>query len=163
MGGVAAEGPGGPPLARLFSIAYRSLVDGLHEELRARGWDDVRPAYGFVLLATRDAPTTVTGLTALLGTTKQATSKLVDNMEAAGYVRRVAADGDGRRRPVHLTGRGAELLATVEEIYGELESAWADAIGAKAVERLRRDLVEVLAATHGGQLPPVRPAPDRER
>ena len=44
-------GGGAPPLARLFAIAYRSLVDGLHEELRARGWDDVRPAYGFALLA----------------------------------------------------------------------------------------------------------------
>jgi DNA-binding MarR family transcriptional regulator len=160
VGGVAPDG--GPPLARLFAIAYRSLVDGLHAELRARGWDDVRPAYGFVLLATRDGPTTVTALTALLGTTKQATSKLVDKMEAAGYVRRVAGDGDGRQRPVHLTRRGSDLLATVEEIYGDLESDWADAIGAKAIDRLRRDLVQVLAATHGGQLPPVRPSPDRD-
>ena len=162
MGGVAAGPPGGPPLARLFSIAYRSLVDGLHEELRARGWDDVRPSFGFVLLATRDAPTTVTSLTALLGTTKQATSKLVDNMEAAGYVRRVSGDGDGRQRPVHLTRRGADLLATVEEIYAELESAWADAIGDQAVERLRRDLVKVLSTTDDGQLPVVRPSLDRD-
>jgi DNA-binding MarR family transcriptional regulator len=160
MGGVAAGGPDdGPPLARLFSIAYRSLMDGLHEELRVRGWDDVRPSFGFVLLAVRDAPSTITALTTLLGTTKQATSKLVDNMEAAGYVRRATDDGDGRQRPVHLTGRGVELLATVEEIYGELESVWAEAIGAEAVDRLRRDLVKVLSTTHGGRLPPVRPTP----
>ena len=133
-------------------------MDGLHEELRARGWDDVRPSYGFVLLAARDTPITITALTTLLGTTKQATSKLVDNMEAAGYVRRATADRDGRQRPVHLTRRGAELLATVEEIYGELESAWAEAIGVKAVDRLRRDLVKVLS-TDDGRLPPVRPTP----
>lgn len=140
-------------------MAYRSLMDGLHAELRARGWDDVRPSFGFVLLAARDAPTTITALTTLLGTTKQATSKLVDNMEAAGYVRRAIDDGDARQRPVHLTARGAELLATVEEIYGELESVWEDVIGAKAVARLRRDLVKVLSTTHDGTLPPVRPTP----
>ena len=42
----------GQPLARLFAIAYRLLIDGLHERLRARGWTDVRPAFGFVLLGT---------------------------------------------------------------------------------------------------------------
>jgi DNA-binding MarR family transcriptional regulator len=133
-------------------------MDGLHAELRARGWDDVRPSFGFVLLAAREAPTTITALTTLLGTSKQATSKLVDNMEAAGYVRRATDDGDARQRPVHLTERGAELLATVEEIYGELESVWEDAIGVKAVDRLRRDLVKVLS-TDDGHLPPVRPTP----
>ena len=45
---------GGPPLARLFAIAYRLLIDGLHDRLQAQGWTDVRPAYGFVLLAARD-------------------------------------------------------------------------------------------------------------
>ena len=44
------------PLARLFAIAYRHLVVGLHERLVARGWRDVRPHYGYVLLACRDRP-----------------------------------------------------------------------------------------------------------
>jgi hypothetical protein len=46
-----------PPLARLFAIACRSLIDGLHTRLATRGWSDVRPAFGFVLLAARRAPT----------------------------------------------------------------------------------------------------------
>lgn len=143
------------PLARLFAIAYRLLIDGMHERLRGRGWDDVRPAFGFALLAARDRPTTVTELAALMGTTKQAASKLVDSMVAAGYLRRGTGAGDGRQRPVHLTGRGQALLATVEEIYAELEREWEERIGAASVERLRHDLVEVLSA--GGELPPVRP------
>jgi len=52
---------GGPPLARLFAIAYRLLIDSLHDRLQAQGWTDVRPAYGFVLLAARDQPASVTG------------------------------------------------------------------------------------------------------
>lgn len=146
----------GPPLARLFAIAYRSLVDALHEELWARGWHDVRPAFGFVLLAARQGPTTSTDLAELMGTTKQAASKLVDGMEGAGYVRRRSDAADARQRPVELTARGAELLAAVEEIYGELEGRWSAVLGSAAVDRLRGDLVTVLSAGEG-RLPPVRP------
>jgi DNA-binding MarR family transcriptional regulator len=156
MGDVTDGVGGGPPLARLFAIGYRSLIDDLHAALRTRGWDDVRPAHGFVLLAARDGPTTVTELVDLLGFTKQAASKLVDAMAAAGYVRREATPADGRRRPVVLTARGRSLLAAVEDVYRELEARWAAAIGPDAVERLRADLVTVLAGP-GGSLPPVRP------
>lgn len=61
-----------PPLARLFAIAFRALIDGLHEELRARGWSDVRPPFGFVLPAAREEATTLTEVAALMGITKQA-------------------------------------------------------------------------------------------
>ena len=47
-----------PYLARLFAMAYRQLIDGLHERLRDQGWTDVRPAFGFVLLAARAGPIT---------------------------------------------------------------------------------------------------------
>jgi DNA-binding MarR family transcriptional regulator len=147
----------GVPLARLFAIAYRQLIDSLHENLRSQGWTDVRPAFGFVLLAARDGPTTSTELGALMGTTKQAASKLVDTMEATGYLRRATGAEDGRRRPIHLTPRGERLLATVEEIYAELEAQWADVIGASNVERLRRDLARAVSIDHRGQLPAIRP------
>ena len=145
-----------PALARLFAIAYRSLIDGLHTRLMDKGWDDVRPAYGFVLLAARPSPTTSTELAALMGVTKQAASKVVDSMEEGGYVRRLAGDGDARRRPVELTARGRDLLVEVEAIYADLEAGWAEMIGRDALERLRADLVVVLTGPDG-ELPPVRP------
>jgi DNA-binding MarR family transcriptional regulator len=146
---------GEPPLARLFAIGYRLLIDGLHDRLRARGWTDVRPAFGFVLLAARDQPTSVSELAEVMGTTKQAASKLVEAMVTAGYVQRGTDARDGRQRPVHLTSRGQELLHSVEGIYTELEQEWADAIGAAHLQRMRRDLVRVLSRS--GELPPVRP------
>ena len=52
-------GPEAPiPLARLFAMAYYHFVDALHTRLAELGWDDVRPAYGFVLLAARHASLT---------------------------------------------------------------------------------------------------------
>jgi DNA-binding MarR family transcriptional regulator len=138
-------------------MAYRMLIDGLHERLQAEGWNDVRPAFGFVLLACRDRPTTATELAALIGTTKQGASKLVDAMVTSGYVKRGVGEADGRHRPVHITARGKRLLTTVERLYADLEAKWAEVIGASEVERLRSDLVQVVTAAHGGELPPVRP------
>jgi DNA-binding MarR family transcriptional regulator len=140
-------------------MAYRDLVEDLHEQLAARGWHDVRPAYGFVLLAARDGPTTAGALAQLMGVTKQAASKVVEAMAAGGYVQReAAAGGDARRRPVGLTDRGRSLLATVESIYGDLEAGWAAVLGEAELERLRAGLVAVLRHRHGGALPPVRPS-----
>ena len=103
------EAPGDEPqpLARLFAMAYRHLVEQLHERLVARGWHDVRPAFGFALLAARVDGTTVTDLAALMGTTKQAASKLVATMLTAGYLEQRAPRDDGRQRPLHLTRRVA--------------------------------------------------------
>jgi DNA-binding MarR family transcriptional regulator len=155
---AAADGSGGEiPLARLLAMAYRHLVDGMHERLVERGWHDVRPAFGFVLLAARERPTTSTDLAALMGTTKQAASKLLDVMEEAGYLTRVAHPGDARAKVVTLSRRGRRLLTVVEEIYGELEAGWAAVLGAARVEAVRRDLRTVLEAEHDGRLPAVRP------
>jgi DNA-binding MarR family transcriptional regulator len=145
-----------PPLARLFAMAYRLLVDGLHERLAERGWADVRPAFGFVLLALRQGPASLRDLPEALGTSKQAVSKLVDAMVAAGYVERAADPGDARAKRVELSARGRALLVAVEEIYSELEEGWAGVLSADRLAELRADLALVLRAAHGGTLPAVR-------
>lgn len=153
---------GDVPLARLFSAALTTLVDDLHERLAARGWADVRPAYGYVLLAARGGSPSVTEVAQALGVTKQAASQVVDRMVGAGYLSREPAPADARAKVVALTGRGRDLLAAVEEIYIELEAGWAAVIGAEGVATVRHDLTRVLLAQHGGALPGLRamPPPD---
>ncbi len=147
------------PLARLFAMAYRLLVDGLHERLAERGWTGVRPAFGFVLLQLAPGSATLRDLTAALGTSKQAVSQLVDDMVSAGYATRAAHPADARARTVALTPRGRDLLAAVEDIYRELEAGWADVVGAGAVAQLRTTLDTALRAAHDGTLPTIRPGP----
>ena len=146
----------GVPLARLFAMAYRLLVDELHERLADRGWTGVRPAFGFVLLALRDGPASLRDLPDVLGTTKQAVSKLVDAMVAAGYAERVVDPRDARARRIQLSVRGRALLSDVEEIWARLEDGWAQALGDARIEELRGDLETVVRAAHGGTLPAVR-------
>jgi len=143
--------------ARALERRSGPRADGLHERLHERGWADVRESYGFVLLATRGAPTTTTDLAALLGVSKQATSKLLEAMEVSGYVRRTADPIDARVKVVELADRGHELLAVVEQVYAELEAEWAATIGSAAVEQVRAGLLGVLLAGNEGTLPAVRP------
>jgi DNA-binding MarR family transcriptional regulator len=145
------------PLARLMAMAFRTIIDELHERLHARGWKDVRPAYGYVLLAARDSSITGNEVAALMGVTKQAASKLIDAMETAGYVRRREHPDDARSKRIQLSARGERLLATVEEIYAEIEGEWAAAIGPSALHRMRSDLGKALHALHDGELPAIRP------
>lgn len=143
------------PIARLTAMVFRTLIDDLHARLRERGWRDMRPSYGFVLLEARKRSLGVTDVARLMGVTKQAASKLVTSMEKAGYLRAVEVD-DARARQVALSPRGRRLLDQVEDIYRELEGEWADVIGRPRVEALRKDLAKVLVARHGA-LPTVRP------
>ncbi len=151
-----ASGPGRTPFARLFAVGYRTLIEDLHRELHSRGWTDVRPAYGFVLLAAADV-TTVGDLAALMGMTKQAASKLVDDMVGGGYLGRSTAGADARRKDVRLTARGRALLDEVESIYREMDERWAATLGADRIERVRTDLETVLLDPDTHQLPPIRP------
>jgi DNA-binding MarR family transcriptional regulator len=154
----AATSPGAPvPLARLLTLAARHLVDQLHERLRARGWRDIRPSYGYVLLACRAGRPTSVELAAVLGVSKQAAAKMVDAMVEADLLARGAAAGDGRAKPLRLTRRGRRLLEVVEEVYRELEAEWAGVIGRPAVEATRGSLAAVLESAYGDGLPPLRP------
>lgn len=89
-------------------------------------------------------------------------------MEAADLLRRVEHLEDRRARHIELTARGRETPAVVESIYREIEAEWARArsrvprrwpfiIGRSELEAVRRDLMAALKATHGGELPALRP------
>ena len=138
-------------------MAYRQLIDRLHERLAAEGYTDVRPTFGYVLLAVRDGPTTGADIALLLGVTKQAASKLVDAMEQGGYVRRQTHGDDARAKEIAITARGRRFLVTVESIYRDLEGEWAEVTSKKRVEALRDDLRTIVEAAHDGQLPAIRP------
>lgn len=149
--------PGYIPIARLLAIAYRSLIDALHEELAIRGVDDMRPTYAFVMLAARQTPLGINEVGELLGFTKQAASKLVDCLENDGYVRRIVHASDARSRQIELTKKGRHVLEIVESIYQNLEHEWGAIVTHRHVEIMRSDLIRILRAQNNGSLPAIRP------
>lgn len=151
------EHTGEMPLARLFLSATGVLVDELHEGLASRGWRDVRHSWGFVMGRLKAGPASVNDLAAFLGVSKQAASKTVEHMQVNGLVRMAPHPDDGRLKMVMMTSEGERFRRDVQEIYRQVESAWAERIGRDELERMRSHLVALLTSMHDGTLPP--PAP----
>jgi DNA-binding MarR family transcriptional regulator len=140
----------------LLAMAFRSVMDEVHEHLAAEGFGDVRPAHGFVFqyLSHREGATAVE-LGQHLGVTKQAAVQLVDELEQRGYVERRPHPTDGRSRMVVLAPRGWACVQRVVEKWTEVERRWVDLIGADQVHRLRADLQAIVAES--GQPVALRP------
>ena len=101
-----------------------------------------------------------------------ADESLVDALLAADAERRAAVkaadDLRGEQKAASQAVRGASkeerpavlekarALATVEEVYADLEREWAAALGAERLAGLRADLTAVLSTMAGGRLPRVR-------
>ena len=125
------------------------------------GHAQMRPPFGFVIRALADAGLNLTELAERLGVTKQAAIKVVDEMEAYGFVERRPAPGDRRSKILGLTERGRGVsraaLATSHRIEDELRADLGDA----DVDAARRVLLRFVEASGGLDDVPTPAAPAR--
>src|SRR3954471_10616084 len=98
-----------PDLAILLVAANRCLNDRLVAAVRKAGAPDVRPACGFVTRAVAAEEPTVGRLAELLGVSRQAASKVADEMVARGYLLRRADPADRRRTRLRLGAKGRRV------------------------------------------------------
>src|SRR5919199_545799 len=95
-----------PDLAILLVAANRCLDDRLVAAIRQTGARDMRPAFGFVIRAVAAEEPTVGRLAELLGVSRQAASKVADEMVRRGYLLRAADPADRRRTRLRLSAKG---------------------------------------------------------
>lgn len=131
--------------------ASRALVDGISAGVRARGFDDVRPAHGFAFSRLSAGGATITQLAEHLDITRQAAAQLVDELLAKGYVRRQPHPDDARARLITLTDKGWACTRAAEAAIADTVRPWAAALGERRFQALRDDLLRI--APHG----PLRP------
>jgi len=131
--------------------AGRALVDGISAGVRARGFDDLRPAHGFAFARLAPHGATITQLAAHLGVTRQAAAQLVDELLARGYVRRSRHPDDARARLITLTDRGWACTRAAEAATADAVRPWAAILGEQGLRALQDDLLRI--APHG----PLRP------
>jgi DNA-binding MarR family transcriptional regulator len=131
--------------------ASRALVDGISAGVRARGFDDVRPAHGFAFSRLSAGGVTITQLAEHLDITRQAAAQLVDELLAKGYVRRQPHPDDARARLITLTDKGWACTRAAEAAIADTVRPWAAALGERRFQALRDDLLRI--APHG----PLRP------
>jgi DNA-binding MarR family transcriptional regulator len=134
----------GTDFAVLVVGASRPVADRLNAAVAAAGIEGMRTPYGFVIRALYESPLTLTALADRLGVTKQAAIKVVDEMEARGFVERRPVAGDRRAKALALTSRGAAVrraaLAESERMEAELRGE----LGDGDVDAFRRVVVRFL-------------------
>jgi len=128
-------------LAILLVAANRCLGDRLTAAVRETGARDARPAFGFVIRAVDAEEPTVTRLAELLGVSRQAASKLADEMVQRGYLLRAPDPDDRRRTRLRLSAKGRRVRERAAAESAAIEAELRAAVGDRAVDGLRRALL----------------------
>jgi DNA-binding MarR family transcriptional regulator len=134
-------------LGLLCFIAYRAMETRVFEAVTEAGFDDITIAQA--RLAARIGPkgTRVTALAEQARITKQTAGFLVDQLERAGYVRRVPDPGDARARLVQIAPRGEAVVAVARTAEAEVEVEWTRHLGKQGASQLRRALTRLREIT----------------
>ena len=128
-------------LAILLVAANRCLGDRLTAAVRETGARDARPAFGFVIRAVDAEEPTVTRLAELLGVSRQAASKLADEMVQRGYLLRAPDPEDRRRTHLRLSAKGRRVRERAAAESAAIEAELRAAVGDRAVDGLSRALL----------------------
>jgi DNA-binding MarR family transcriptional regulator len=127
-------------LGVLCFIASRAVETRVLEGLAAAGFGDITPAQGRVAARIAEHGTRVGDLAEQAQVTKQTASSLVDHLERAGYVRRVADPADARATLVVFARRGRRAIAVARQVEQDVHAEWEAHLGRRRTAALREAL-----------------------
>ena len=134
----------GKLIARIHEAQHRWLVG----ELAAAGLNTLAPSHGDVLACLfARGRATMHELADFAHRTRPTMTVLVDKMELAGLVKRVASDVDSRSTVVRLTKRGESLRGAFKSISRRFVSMLYDGITEEEADTVERILSKILSNT----------------
>ncbi|MGH9127469.1 MAG: MarR family winged helix-turn-helix transcriptional regulator [Acidimicrobiales bacterium] len=135
---------GSPPL---IGALLRRPVEAVHlrilRQAHEAGFTDLVLAHLAVLRYPGPNGRRPFELAAEVGTTKQAMSYLLGQLEELGYVQRSRDLEDQRAKRVHLTERGEVLRSVIRRAVSEIEDQLEAELGAAPYAQLRKLLVRL--------------------
>jgi DNA-binding MarR family transcriptional regulator len=136
-----------PNVGLLLFLPYRAMEARVFAGLAAAGFDDITPAQARVFQRIGPDGSRLTDLAAQAAITKQSAGFLVDQLERAEYVERVADPADGRARLVRIAERGARSVEASREIVAQVEAEWTAHLGERRMAQLRDILTDLREIT----------------
>ncbi len=130
--------------AILVTGAARVVADRLGVAVERAGVGDMRPAFGFVIRALAEHPRTLTELAELLGVSKQAAIKVIDEMERRGYLERTPDPADRRAKVIRLTDKAKRVRRTALAASRRMEAELRREFGDEHVDAMRDVLLRFL-------------------
>ncbi len=143
---VTAEpypGPQRPMLAAQLRLASEASHHVVLCHLQERGFTDLRQSHFDLFRFPGPHGRTPTELAAHMRLSKQALNPLLNELEAWGYLTRVADQQDRRNRTLQLTPIGFDLVTAVREALECLELHIAEVLGAEVYRHLLQGLAEL--------------------
>ncbi|MDH4104037.1 MAG: MarR family transcriptional regulator [Thermoleophilia bacterium] len=142
------ETPFGPPLiGALLRIPWEAVQQHMLERLHESDFGDFDVAYLTVFQYPGPQGARPSELAARLRISKQALNYLLGELERLGYLERRADPDDLRSKRIALTPRGIAAVGVIREAVGEVETAWAQRLGAGRFDELRNLLLELTGLT----------------
>jgi DNA-binding MarR family transcriptional regulator len=130
----------------LLAKASKRWNELLAQRFAERGFGEVRPSYGSVLVPLLEEDGLRMGqLAARSRLTKQTMTTLVRLAERDGLVARSPDPEDGRAARVHLTDRAKAFRPVAEDTLAELDTLVADRLGERRSRALQQALQEVMS------------------
>ncbi len=133
-------------LQLLFKAARLLDEQALARAARETGRPPLRRAHTSLLPHVDLTGTRITELAQRLGVSKQATSQLVDDLEALGVMARVPDEQDARARRVVFTAQGRQELLLGLALLQRMEHELAERVGEQTMAQLREALLAILAS-----------------
>lgn len=140
-------------LGILMGLAYQAFVEKLNAHLRASGFEDLGRWYGYVFRALAAESLSLRELADRLEMTSAGAMKIVDEMEARGYVERVPDADDARVKRLRLAPRGKKALATARRFHASFERD----LGPTRAKQIRAILASIAAHDPTDPAPVLRP------
>ncbi len=116
----------------------RVVGDRLGAAVEAAGVDDMRGNYGYVIRCLATGDRTLTELAQLLDVTKQAAIKVVDEMEARGFLTREPHPTDRRAKVLRLSAKGQTVREAALSASHSMERELRARVGDADVDAFRR-------------------------
>jgi DNA-binding MarR family transcriptional regulator len=139
-----------PGLGMLAAQLLFAVQDELYRRLEAAGYGDLRPRHGIVIAYLDEQGSRATELAALSGRHKQLVGRVVDELEALGYVTRTPDPADRRAKLVVPTSRGRAVMRLSDQIMDDLGRRGAAAVGADAYGQFRRTFQRLIDELRSG-------------
>jgi DNA-binding MarR family transcriptional regulator len=134
--------------SQLLPRPYEALLTKIHAELATAGYSDTYASWGTnIFHHLQGGGLRLTELAGRTHTTKQALRYTINQLEAAGYVERVADPTDGRAKIIRFTERGWQARRVGDEIIARIEHECVQELGEERMrqfEALIKDVSSVL-------------------
>ena len=130
-----------PNVGVLMYVAARSLEGRAYDALVIAGAVDVTPTQARLMAQIDPEGTRVVSLAARARIAKQSAAFLVDQLERAGYVVRVADPHDGRAKLVRLTPHARAIGDAADAEVARALGEWEEHLGPTRMRQLEETMV----------------------